>query len=547
MGVGKIEVNSNNIEDCFPFETFRRDQKEALCDIVNLLESDKDLIILDAPTGFGKSPVNIALGRYFKPTFYTTPQVKLVNQISKDFCPNKLAIDGGIGDTIALLGRRNYNCKETNRDCDICPIRDGLKGIDVNGKNITRYCPNEENCTYWKQKEQASEADIAILTFAMLIANSYVQGFSPRNLLIVDECHSLESQVAGMFAGFTLSPKVLPNLSGVDLVDITDSKNKMWKEIEKVLPKSSRVEDYVPFFKEKFLIISKNWRLFCKNERERDKLDHLTKRISYMLHELDEGRKWVVDLSGSKRRRFKPILVDRFLQRKVWSQANKIILSSATIPFRNNIKAWLKRLGLEDKKYYFHSIPMRFPLQNRQIITSYMGGKMTRNNENLNWKGNVRNIKQIIGCHKGEKGVIHTQSYQRAIKLHNDLKGCNTFLHDRIKVEGDIIEVWIDSNKQILISPSIKDGVDLKDDLCRFQIILKIPFPNIKDPRVDYLLNKRNEWTWYYNEAITDTVQIYGRAVRSKEDYAKLYIIDGSFRNLKTKGFPKWFLDAIID
>ncbi len=42
-------------------------------------------------------------------------------------------------------------------------------------------------------------------------------------------------------------------------------------------------------------------------------------------------------------------------------------------------------------------------------------------------------------------------------------------------------------------------------------------------------------------------VQKYGRAVRSKEDYAKLYIIDGSFRNLRTKGFPKWFLDAIID
>ncbi len=512
-----------------------------------MLESDKDLIILDAPTGFGKSPVNIALARYFKPAFYTTPQVKLVNQISKDFCPDKLAIDGGIGDTIALLGRRNYICRETNEECDVCPIRDGLKDTDENGKNITRYCPNEENCTYWRQKEQALEADIAILTFSMLIANSYIQGFPPRNLLIVDECHSLESQVAGMFAGFTLSPKILPNLSGVDLVEITDSKYQMWKEIEKELPTSNRVEDYVPFFREKFFIISKNWRLFCKNERERDKLDNLTKRISYMLNELDEGRKWVVDTSGFKRRRFKPILVDRFLQRNVWSQANKIILSSATIPFRKNIKSWLKRIGLEDKKYYFHSIPMRFPLQNRQIITSYMGGKMTKDYENRNWKGNVQNIKQIIGCHKEEKGVIHTQSYQRATKLHNDLKGFNTFLHDKKNIEGDILEAWIDSNKQILISPSIKDGVDLKDDLCRFQIILKIPYPNVKDPRVNYLLNKQKEWNWYFNEAITDMVQIYGRAVRSKKDYAKLYIIDGSFKNIRTKGFPKWFLDAIIN
>ncbi|GAI61217.1 unnamed protein product, partial [marine sediment metagenome] len=37
--------------------------------------------------------------------------------------------------------------------------------------------------------------------FAMLITNTYLDGdyqFSKRNLLIVDECHSLESQIAGM-------------------------------------------------------------------------------------------------------------------------------------------------------------------------------------------------------------------------------------------------------------------------------------------------------------------------------------------------------------
>lgn len=86
-----MEANNKTIEDYFPFKKFRRNQKRILCKIANSLDNDNDLIILEAPTGFGKSPVNIALGGYFKPTFYTTPQVKLVKQIARDFCPRELS------------------------------------------------------------------------------------------------------------------------------------------------------------------------------------------------------------------------------------------------------------------------------------------------------------------------------------------------------------------------------------------------------------------------------------------------------------------------
>ncbi len=547
-----MEDNNKTIEACFPFKRYRTHQKKILYDIVNSLKSGNDLIILEGPTGFGKSPVNIALRKYFKPTFYTTPQVKLVNQIAKDFCPKELAIDGGIGDTIALLGRKNYICRETDKASDICPIREGLEEVDKNGNVIKRSCPNEKKCTYWKQKEQALESDIAVLTFAMLIINTYLKGFShfpKRNLLIIDECHSLESQVAGMFAGFIISPNVLPKL------EPKEYREEMWEEIEETLPKTRIFEDYLPFFNN-FETFSKKWRPYCEDERQRDKLVNLSRRITYMLREIDEGRKWVIDIPDYKKyskkkipRSFKPILVDLFLQRKVWSQANKIILSSATIPVReNNIDAWLKRVGLTEKKYSYHSVPMLFPLWNRQIITSCMGGKMTNTEESHNWEGNVNIIKEIIRKHNGERGVIHTQSYKRAEKLHNALKKeFNTFLHDKTKTNGDIIKNWINSDKMILISPAIKEGVDLKDDICRFQILLKIPYLNIKDARVDYLLNKKKEWKWYNSEAIKEIIQLYGRAIRSSTDYARLYIVDGSFKSLSRKGFPKWFLDAIID
>lgn len=434
--------------------------------------------------------------------------------------------------------------------CDICPIRYGLEDVDEDGKEIIRTCSKEENCTYWRQKKEALKSDIAVLTFAMLIANTYLSDdykFSKRNLLIIDECHSLESQVAGMFAGFTLSPRVLPKLGSEEY------REEMLKDLEKDLPKSKRIEDFLPFFNN-FDDFAMRWIPYCENERERDKLKNLSRKIEYMLSEINEGRIWVIDMpdykEGVKRilpRKFKPVLIDRFLQRKIWSQANKIILSTATVSYRYNISKWLKILGLKEYNYDFHSVPMIFPIENRPIITSCMGGKMTYNKEDENWEGNINIVKEIIKKHDGERGVIHTQSYERAKKLYLSLKEYNIFLHEKRKIDTDVIEEWFESDKMILISPAIKDGVDLKDDKCRFQILLKVPYPNIKDARVEYIINNKKDWEWYENETKKDIVQMYGRAVRSETDYAKFYIVDGSFRKLSKRGFPNWFLEALND
>jgi Rad3-related DNA helicase len=272
-----------------------------------------------------------------------------------------------------------------------------------------------------------------------------------------------------------------------------------------------------------------------------------------MRQELEENRVWVVNILEKgyinykgKGRQFKPIRIDKFLQRLVWSQTNKVILSSATIPFRSNIKRWLMRIGLGNKKYSFHSVPMTFLAKNRPIVTSTIGGKMTNKEEDKHWKSNIDTIKEIIIRHEHQKGVIHTHSYNRARKIAHDLRNFDIFLHDKKEIDGDVIDEWVNSRKNILISPAITEGVDLKDDLCRYQIMLKVPYPSIADSRVKYLLNKKNQWNWYYNETAKDIIQMYGRAVRNLEDYAYFYIIDGSFKDIKRRvKFPEWFLNAI--
>jgi Rad3-related DNA helicase len=189
---------------------------------------------------------------------------------------------------------------------------------------------------------------------------------------------------------------------------------------------------------------------------------------------------------------------------------------------------------------------MSFPLKHRPIITSTIGGKMTSSNEKRNWKRNIGTVKRIIKKHKDDRGVIHTQSYSRAKHVARSLFGYSVFLHDKTKIDGDVIDAWNASRKKILLSPAVSEGVDLKDDLCRYQILLKVPYPSVGDARVKYLLDKKKDWKWYYSEASRDIVQMYGRAVRSGKDHAKFYVIDGSFRDILRKGsFPAWFLDAL--
>jgi ATP-dependent DNA helicase DinG len=524
-----------NIEAFFPFNNFRPYQKKILKEVKESFDNGNDIAIIEGPTGFGKSPVNIALGKYYAPAFYTTPQRKLVSQIAKDFGPSKLAIDGGYGKIMSLLGRKNYICRASNRRSDKCPIRD-----DKDDK-----CSDNSKCTYWIQKMGVMECDVAVLTFAMLIVNNYLSGdsrFEKRNVMIIDECHSLESQVASMFAGFSVSPYSYPK----------PLRRKMWEETEKILPNTKEVQDYIEFLNQVDSLCSQNIPL-CMKSNEADKLKDLRIKIGYMLKEYMEGREWVVNIKKNKyvfsgtSRQFKPIWIDRFLQRMVWSQADKIILSSATIPFRNNIKKWLMRIGLGRKRFSLHKVPMLFPIENRPIILETIGGKMTRGEEEKSWEKNIETVRFILHMHRYERGVIHTHSYDRAKKLYDSLNDPhNIFLHNKQEIDGDVIEEWLKSDKRVLLSPAITEGVDLKDDLCRFQILLKIPYPNVSDSRVKFLLEKKNQWKWYRDITARTVIQMYGRAVRSRQDYAKFYVIDGSFTDLtKRVKFPEYFTKAI--
>ena len=101
--------------------------------------------------------------------------------------------------------------------------------------------------------------------------------------------------------------------------------------------------------------------------------------------------------------------------------------------------------------------------------------------------------------------------------------------------------------KSVLVGASIKDGVDFKGDICRFQIMFKIPYPQ-RNELVNYRMEQ--DRSWYFYQAVMAIMQAYGRGIRDMDDYCTMYIIDSSFEylfNYNRRFFNKYFEEAVIE
>jgi ATP-dependent DNA helicase DinG len=83
----------------FPFPTLREKQAYVLNEIDSALSSGYKYIILEAPTGFGKSPVAIAVARTLGTSYICTSTKDLQTQYARDFPFVKVA-----------KGKNNFIC-----------------------------------------------------------------------------------------------------------------------------------------------------------------------------------------------------------------------------------------------------------------------------------------------------------------------------------------------------------------------------------------------------------------------------------------------------
>jgi Rad3-related DNA helicase len=190
-----------------------------------------------------------------------------------------------------------------------------------------------------------------------------------------------------------------------------------------------------------------------------------------------------------------------------------------------------------------------FPVENRPIHLMNVAWLNARSmSESL--PKIAKAVDNIMTIHKNEKGIIHTTSYAQLQFIRDNISRENAArLIETGSALGreEVIEKHSESRRPtVLISPSLHLGVDLKDDLSRFQVIVKVPYPDLTDRKVAAMKERDPRWyTWY---TVLRLVQSYGRSVRSSDDHATTYVLDSSIGYLLKSAqdmVPKWFLEAV--
>jgi ATP-dependent DNA helicase DinG len=233
----------------------------------------------------------------------------------------------------------------------------------------------------------------------------------------------------------------------------------------------------------------------------------------------------------------------------LFEKCSKVLIMSATIL---NPKAFCRSVGLiYDKEVKFIQVKSDFPIENRPIYPMNIAYLNFNNLQLPDIKSSItKTIDNIMTIHKKDKGIVHTTSYEQLNFIKEKISQENTrrlLVTDPEIQRDEIIQEHINSIKPtVLISPSLHTGLDLKGELSRFQIITKVPYPNKNDRWINA---KRNlDEDWYYWQTALKLVQASGRSIRSKEDWAKTYILDSAFGYFVNKNrdiLPDWFMQAV--
>ena len=501
-------------------------------------------IILEAGTGIGKSAIATTIANMYEDSYILTMTKQLQEQYLDDF-----------GDMLVeIKGRGNYKCNYKG-NCDFC----------IKAEYNLRKC---SDCEYQRAFKKAVEAKNVITNYDFLyyagVANPLLDS---RELLILDEAHNLERKML-MLSSSELNREYISTKFGIDIFEPlmhgTKSVNELkrnpeyWsglcndlvKECKKRIKKiegdaNKTVQVTLDEFENDPSRYS-NFDYVEKQNLEQDMkvfaeislgLDH--KELIIDLPDKKSILDNVMDISAD----FKPFSVVDDTQ-NLLALGNVCIFLTGTLGSKDKFCEW-NNINPEETYYIYEKSP--FDVANRPIYTDFVGRMSGFRRGIPNWKNKraIKKIRQLLDGHKGQKGVIHTSSNEQAFWIMDQLKE-----YPLVFVGGAdrniVLKEFTESKESlILIGASIKDGVDFKGDLCRFQIVFKIPYPQLNE-QVKYRRDLDPKWFFY--QTVMALMQAYGRGIRDTDDWCVMYIIDSSFKQLfdYNRGFfNEYFTEAV--
>lgn len=514
-----------SLHETFPFDV-RGNQRWVLDEMSRAL-SDPNIkyVVVQAPTGTGKSPLAMAVALAAKSAYIMTANKKLQDQYIRDFA--EYIVD--------MRGRSNYKCHVLNAfNCADAPCRNTLEG--------RKKCGTDRKCEYHGKLDEAAGAPITSLNFAAAIAylNHCQHMFESRNVLLIDEAHLIEQELTG-YIELSVSTKQLTDFG-----------------LSSHIPQCDTTAGYIPWIKDVHTYCERMKDGSFEIKGMYDRFKNFSSRVAQIYEEVARDAKNIIVQHDSGTRysgptiSFRPIDVSQSANEKLFQYGEKVVFMSATII---NYGAFLNTLGIDPNKSVFIDVPSTFPEERRQIVRDYVDSFGYANLQQPAMQRRIADeVERLMTLHANVKGIIHLPSYTVGGWLYEALSpdAQNRMLYPR--TAGEQVAMLVRHTKPgahtVLMSPSMAEGVDLKDDLSRFQIIVKVPFPSMGDVVVKARMNRPGGDRWYATQTMMKLIQMYGRSVRSEQDHAVTYILDRCFDKvyMKTRAqLPHWFREAIED
>lgn len=550
---------------------FRENQKETIDKILQSFRKGTKTVVLVAPTGSGKTIINLFSGKEMGGSYYSTPLRVLVDQVRNDLtgklreerlgwvimgrgaypCPYQIELENeqyskdiiraGSYEKERLREIHELKLKEFTADGAPCTASHPIYKYD--GQSYER-CPFLDECGYYKDRDKAVQSLNIVTTLDYLLvgilpglgldpdANSSV-GWEQRPIMIIDEAHYLPSKLCDFYS-INISKKSLPEFPyDVLLKNMGEgSPDKALEEFQKLFPDYRyKQESYLEFLESTFNstetddIISYYGReipISTAIMRQRK----LVNRISFMSHSLDTDVEWIYN-RDDKGMYWKPYSPKRFVE-KFWNIFDHVILSSATF---FGIKEYLDDLGLSQYPYEIIYVKSTFPPESAPIIPVSTVG-LNKNNFDNTIESVVSDIDNILDKHPEERGIIHCNSYAYKREIEGRSRNGDRFISHESDNRADKLRDFISQKggNKVLLSVNMGEGIDLRDDFARFQIIVKCPYPSLGDPWTKLHFDRSK--TWYENQTIIQILQMCGRIIRSKEDWGTTYFVDRNIMNL---------------
>lgn len=535
-------MNAYDLKDIQVTTTPRPQQTELLEFTKDAILGNKKFIVLDAPTGTGKSVFSVMFMDWYKKNYNITAQFDLLtnSKILQEQYTNEFEFMN------SLWGKASYQCDKYNCTCDV-----GREWAKIQNSKC-------EQCPYTTAKYKFENGDVALTNYHLFLTYmNYMPGAWKRSssVLIIDEAHSFET----VFCDF-ISTKIsrpLLRRNGLDEEETQAALNVFGEYMEDL-----SLAEFVQILQNDFLPIIQTVTNRLGREAENGSIQSL-KHLQSLANNLLKWQSlceeyenlpsnWILETEKIYAKDNKsyhielaaqPVWAYPYLREKIWDRYDYVIFMSGTILDK---KLFCQMNDLDYDSTVYKALDSPFPLKNRPIYFFNKIGKQTYATKEIVWPKQKEVLEKILKKYKSSKGIIHTANYQLQQWVVRDIESDKLLAHTS-ENRTDVVQQHYNSNQPtVLVSPSLFTGLDLKDDFSRHQTILKVPYPNLKSKKV--VKRMETNKAWYSLQTVQDFVQSYGRSIRSMEDFADTYILDGSFDNVLKYSrhlFPKWVLDAL--